>query len=610
MILLNTHKIRKTRSEWKDRIRPTEDEVTDESVESPGIAQTIGLSLLADVAALAHIAVLLPYYVSNRDSIKGALKHRHWAYLPHAVLLGAAGVARPLLGGYIIIETMVVSYYVYKTAGIGLVNSLSAGKSESELNDPTSVDDDHYFLPVSERRDASQYADYEVQLEKEMSTLATGESRSGKTSAIKMLAAQLAYGPDTAVVAHGSVGEYSEFFASQLGLDILVVGESDSDAIWNLFREIPERAERHDAERQIRQISETMITEGDTNSPYFPRAARDIFVGLCMRMWEKHDEPHHGHIRQAIRSDPAEVAEALADAGYSDAASKAVDDGEASDEWATMTSQLKKMFVGDFGAEGTFSFREYIDNPRGRVVVVESPEAMRGTGSVYAAMLDEAISSMIASSDQRTIAILDEIDTLAPLQLIGDLAARGAAQNSPMIIGVQTVAQLRAVYGREKAAGLIGNCQQLIGLSPGTADCIEVLQSALGERRETVKSTSKNYNLGGKGLVTPSVGSSKREVERAPIPDEQMNNWRPGEGIVVGRDCWWYCRLGDPDDWIPTLRDQRGSVVASTPGRSRAGRRDDLEHSRDNDRGSDDPLNPDYNEDMAVNVWDDTGRRD
>jgi hypothetical protein len=567
-MIINWAKVRQTRESVKHQMVPSEDDYKSSEIDAPGIPITILAWLASWVVTVVRIFALLPYYTDSRtETYKEAAKTRYHWYLPHTILMMLFIDAR--LGFLLTIAIPVAKFwqdkavFVDKYLDLGIWEwteaNLPASSSSTGTSDVPQIADDKYWMPASERVERSGDAPYKARLDKDLSVLAVGETRSGKTSSIKMMAAQLDYGRDTSIVAHGSVGEYRDYFGDEIGVGVTTIGKDGGDRRWNLFKEIDPDAGKHEAEQKLQQIAATMIPISDGGNDYFDRGAREVFVALCLTLWAEKTDPHHGDIHGLLREDPSTISDLLADHGHGGAADKVdTDDGDC---WPTLTGQLKPMFVGDFAREGSFSFREYIKYPDGSAVVIESPEVIRSTGAMFSAMIDEALVSMLETPDHPTYAILDEVDTLQPLNVLSDMAARGLAQRSRLIVGIQTVSQLRDVYGRDATQGIVGNMPQIVGLSPGTGDCIEMLQEALGRRRETVTSRSRNINIG--ESVGSSHGYSEQERERYPISESEMNNWDSGEGIVVGRTDWWHIRLGHPDEYIPLLREHRGSVSSA-----------------------------------------------
>ena len=423
-----------------------------------------------------------------------------------------------------------------KQKGVSSVDLVPGGKKIAETAQPVGKDEFEVDMRVVDKSDTASRV---PKLKKDESTLAVGASRSGKTSSLKYLACQIDYS-EQAVFAHGSIDEYSEFY-QRLGKEVVVIGVEDSTHRWNLFQDCR-------SDRDFEAISRSLFD--DENSDYFERASRQVFAA-CLKLLDREQmSPNHGDIREMFqRTTASETYEKLKEHPDLRSAAEQIDP-EAKEQqrgvWSSVVQRAGDVFVGDFGRSGSFSFREYVQNPDGRVVVVESPELSRGVGPGYSLLVDEMIDAGMENPQQECFYLLDELDTIPRLQNLKELASRGLKQNCRMLLGIQTIGQMRDVYGRNGTKGVTGNCNQIIGLSPGNdgGDTVEWYQSLLGERREMVKSRSRSRDQG-----TPIGGRntrksvSEQEKERSPITAHKMNQWDVGEGIIVARNQWWVGQL-------------------------------------------------------------------
>jgi type IV secretory pathway TraG/TraD family ATPase VirD4 len=87
-----------------------------------------------------------------------------------------------------------------------------------------------------------------------------------------------------------------------------------------------------------------------------------------------------------------------------------------------------------------------------------------------------------------------------------------------MLLGVQTIGQLRDVYG-QSIDRVIGNCNQVIGFSPGndTGETVDFYQSIIGERQETVTSTSKSHDEIEEPVVKDRLNGDKLVTYKLPV---------------------------------------------------------------------------------------------
>jgi hypothetical protein len=468
-------------------------------------------------------------------------------------------------GGFVgVIVLYLLFAGVIRSVGPDLSVSLSGSLPDPIAKAAGKVLDEEFEVPLDRLDQSAATAPRRPTFAKDESTMCIGASRSGKTSALKTLASQIDHS-ETAIFAHGSAQEYPEYFREDLDLEVVRLGVANSTHHWNLFRDCQN-------EHDLKMISKALFGESDD---YFRKAARQVFAAILIVL-EREDsigQPSHRDAREAVMtSNATETYEKLSQHADLKGIAQHIDPSSEKQQtgvWSSVTQTVDDVFTGDFAQEGSFSIREYLDDPSDRAVVIESPEVSRGTGPMYRVLLDEVINrSMKHSRD--CFLLLDEIDTLPALDNLSDLAARGLAQDCRMLLGIQTVGQLRDVYGKA-TDGVIGNTTQVIGFAPGNDDgaTVKFYQSIVGERRDTVTniSTSRRRHTAGHERVT----RSKREKDRLPLTEHTMNHWEVGEGLISTREHWWIGKVsyhGEiKDRYLPNSEDktsESGQLTAAS----------------------------------------------
>lgn len=517
--------------------------VTEESEEADMLMVVMG-AFIALLATVATAIVALPVLLGDSyESVTERLWRFKWVYVVYAAI--AIGVLAYLRLGYSQLYSGGMALGVLAAYGV-LAGAVRYSTTSIALPGTDRLDSllggtgpDEFEVPMDRVDDRADDAPRQPTFNKGESTLVVGASRSGKTSALKLLGSQLDHS-ETAVFAHGSVGEYTDYFETDLGMDVVRIGVRNSTHRWNLFAEA-------DSERELELIARGLFGQGDE---YWETSARQVFAALLKVISRENQfgSPSHEDIRQAVTHSTAdETYEKFRE--YPDlqsAAEHLSPEAEKQQQgvWGHLAQVVDDVFVEDFAQQGQFSLSEYIENPAGRAVVFESPEVSQGVGPMYRVIVDQAIQRTMRSSRDGFM-LLDEIDTLPRLQNLNDLAARGLAQDTRMLLGVQTIGQLRDVYGNS-VDGVIGNCNQVIGMTPGNdarGDTVDFYQSVLGERQETISSVSRSRDAGFASGGDVRVSRSEQFRERVPVDAHTMNNWEKGECLVVRRGDWWTGKL-------------------------------------------------------------------
>ncbi|QIO25260.1 type IV secretory system conjugative DNA transfer family protein [Haloarcula sp. JP-L23] len=402
--------------------------------------------------------------------------------------------------------------------------------------EPWECDDDELVVPYENIETKHDDAPTPPTLKQDVSTAVIGETGSGKSSAMQLLAYQLPYNADTAVIAHDAGKEFQQFYAD-LGFDVKRVG-LDGDVTWNLFRDA-------DSMQDFREIAAAVFGNPDGHNP-FHTPAKQVFEDMLMYVHleaqrnNRRDNLSHMDIVSLLEEGRAGIYKKLDRYDRLESDHLDTDQGKgAQNIYQTLIEYTRPVFVDDFGDHGSFSLREYIQNPDGRVLIIDSsPSRMATLGPMFQLLIDWSIRFAMESPNP-TVHVLDEIDQLPPLGQITNLTARGRKEKARALVGVQTIGQLEDTYS--DISGILGNCPQGLYFGPGDAQSTEFIRNEIGERRilDRTETHALSRNTGAK-TQRSQARESVRETEKAPVTSGQLRDFEPGECITVTRTAWWH----------------------------------------------------------------------
>ncbi|WP_135305409.1 type IV secretory system conjugative DNA transfer family protein [Haloarcula amylovorans] len=486
---------------------------------------------------------------------------------PFAHLLAAALVIG-LFAGFQVpgVAPPVVSYetgvaiYVGALVLIGVVDIARRTSPRSLARNPWGCGDDELAVPYETVKTKNDAAPSLPTLKEDVSTAVLGETGSGKSSAMQLLAYQFPYNRDTAIIAHDAGEEFQQFYAD-LGFDVKRVG-IDGDVTWNLFRDA-------DSRRDFREIAAAVFGNPSGHNP-FHTPAKQVFEDMLRYLHleaqrnNRRENLSHMDIVSLLEEGRAGIYDALDSYDQLESGHLDTEQGKAAQNvYQTLVEYTRPIFVEDFAEHGSFSLREYIENPDGRVLIVDSrPSRMATLGPMFQLLLDWSIRFAMESPNP-TVHVLDEIDQLPPLGQITNLTARGRKEKARALIGVQTIGQLSDTYS--DISGILGNCPQGLYFGPGDSQSTEFIRNELGERR--VLDRRETHSLSrqsGSHSHRSQARESYQETEKAPITSGQLRDFEPGECITVTRTDWWYGQthqLHEVRSGLP----ERGAESPGTP---------------------------------------------
>ena len=201
-----------------------------------------------------------------------------------------------------------------------------------------------------------------------------------------------------------------------------------------------------------------------------------------------------------------------------------------------------------------FSIRDWVhDETKDSWLFVTSREDVRKTIrpllSLWLGLAVQAVMTLPVNRERRLWLVLDELPYLQKLPAVDTALAGGRKYGAACLVGVQTIPQLREIYGREAAASLMSYPSTRLSMRVGDAETAEFLSKSLGDRHTIRKVSSESQNSGGGGQST----SEQHSIEAAVLPSE----------ILALPDLVGYLRV--PNDpiikKIKLIRRERGSLA-------------------------------------------------
>lgn len=179
-------------------------------------------------------------------------------------------------------------------------------------------------------------------------------------------------------------------------------------------------------------------------------------------------------------------------------------------------------------AQSGFSIRRYIHADQPGYLFLSYEQHHRGAlKHLIACAVDvasRAVLSLPPSRDRRVVFALDELPLLGKIQSIIDLATNGRKHGAMIFAGLQTVSQLRELYGQETSQTLLsclGSWLVLRVPDPATA---EYMSRYLGEEEKTriVKSGGESGSFT-QGSSTSENWQEQVVKDRIVLPSELQN---------------------------------------------------------------------------------------
>jgi type IV secretory pathway TraG/TraD family ATPase VirD4 len=284
---------------------------------------------------------------------------------------------------------------------------------------------------------------------------------------------------------------YSTFY--QKG-DIVISNDDkatgpDGPDYWNIFNEIDLACLEEDSIEIARSLFQKRSQQ--SNQPFFPNAARDIFTALLLHAGRTGDLRSNAKLRQFLdQSSAADIRALLQTHNDLKAISSYISDDHSSQTQGVISEfqqLMREIFVGNFRKEGTLSVRNAIRNKGGRIIFVEYDLGIGGMLTpIYSLLMDMAIKEALSrkKSDGNVWFVIDEFRLLPNLEHIDDGVNFGRSLGAKFIIGVQNIDQVFDSYGEAQARNILSGFLTTFAFRVNDATTRNYIQQMFGKNRK------------------------------------------------------------------------------------------------------------------------------
>jgi hypothetical protein len=325
-----------------------------------------------------------------------------------------------------------------------------------------------------------------------------GSIGTGKTNAMKHLVADLRAKakPTDVFVFFDTKGDFASEFRQPGDAVISSAGRRCAGGVvWNLFRDIPEQAER---EEEIYEIASTVFGEElskSTENSFFTAAARDIFSAVVDAMTREGQEFTNASLREYLEKPPDELAELLRKHSHLAGTARYLE-GERTPEsiLAVLQQSLNNSFSGAFRRPGDFSIRQFVRGKGGRALFIEYDIAIGSRLTpVYRVLMDMAIKEALSlgrarpgDSEASVYFILDEFALLPRLSHITDGINFGRSLGLKFAVGTQNVNQVIRAYGSEAGQTILSGFGTVFAFRLMDNGSRELVRQRFGANRKQI----------------------------------------------------------------------------------------------------------------------------
>lgn len=343
--------------------------------------------------------------------------------------------------------------------------------------------------------------------------LISGSTGSGKSVAISEILDGANERADRALIADVG-GQFCERFYDPARGDIIINPLDARDVGWSPLAEI---REAHDAIR----IARAIVPDGHGSGREW-NAYAQVFVASMLECAYDNNLRNAELQEMALYSNSAELRKRLEKYPVRQMLEESNEKMLASVRGIVATYCEPFRFLNpDIGADG-FSIRDFVQgNSGGWVFLTVRDDQMFSLRTLISTIVDVATVGILARNpgDARFWLVLDELASFGKITGLNDFLTKARKYGGRGVIGIQSVAQLRDIYGRDGAQTLLANLSNALVLRTVDAETAEELSRWIGERQLYRENISQSESARSVLSQTKSV-SLRLEKERAVLPSE------------------------------------------------------------------------------------------
>lgn len=303
-----------------------------------------------------------------------------------------------------------------------------------------------------------------------------GTTGSGKSVCIRELLDQIRERGDKAIIYDKGCDYVSTYFRE--GTDILLNPLDERTCAWHLWDEC-----RDSADYDSLAAALMPMTIGSSD-PFWISAARTIFAASCRQMQNNPNRSMSLLLKALLTSDLETLGKFLKGTEAETLASDKIEKTAISIR-SVLTTYLKSLkYVKDI--PNAFSIRKWIQDDTQRnwlfiSSISDKHETLKPLISMWLDIAANSLMSLTPSHERRIWMIFDELPSLQRLPYLPESFAEARKFGGCLVAGMQSIAQLRKIYGENAAEEISNLCNTRIFFRDPSFQTAQWASKELGE---------------------------------------------------------------------------------------------------------------------------------
>lgn len=302
-----------------------------------------------------------------------------------------------------------------------------------------------------------------------------GTTGSGKSVCIRELLHQIRARGDRVIIYDKSCDYIRSFYQED---DVILNPLDERTASWHLWNECRDSADYDSLAAAL------MPMPHGTTDPFWINGARIIFAAAARQMQDQKDRSMLNLLRSLLTSDLAMMENFLRGTEAETLVSEKIEKTAVSIKSVLATYLKSLKYVKD--EANPFSIRSWVQNDKQKNWLFISSlsdrhETLKPLISMWLDLAANALMSLTPSNTRRIWIIFDELPSLHKLPYLPEAFAESRKFGGCLVAGMQSIAQLRKIYGQNAAEEISTLCNTRIFFREPSAESATWVSKELGQ---------------------------------------------------------------------------------------------------------------------------------
>lgn len=287
---------------------------------------------------------------------------------------------------------------------------------------------------------------------------------------------------------------------------------------WTIFNELQSKPD-------LSAISGSLIPQAKGEDRFWSAAAQDVLRGV-MACCFNDGKRTNAALWQALTSSISDIAKMCKSTTSGQAGYSYIQDASGKQAAGVIAVLMSYTSWLEYATDGPFSLRDWAGNASGQTIYITTREEVSNTLRPYLSLFaDLAGKRFLALPDNTDSSnsiylVLDEFGNMQKLPTVKRLLTAGRSKGVIVTIGVQELAGIESIYGREDTRTIINNCGTKMVMNLGDPEAAKFFSELAGE--EEYWQASTQYSISQDDAKGGENHSRQIQVRKIILPSSIM----------------------------------------------------------------------------------------